>query len=255
MLKVLVTCGLGMGLWILAPLVVAAEPSPEAVITERLQQARPDIEFGTPRPSPIDGLYQVSVTGGPTLYITPDGRRFVLGDMYDVQAGGFTQVQDPYLKEQRSDAVAALDEGDTINFAATGDTKAVIYVFTDVDCGFCRRLHNHINAYNDGGERKPGYADLGIEVRYLAYPRAGVNSESGRKLQTAWCADDRQGTMDQLKNLRPVELTACSDNPVAAQHRLGSEIGVSGTPAILLADGTMIGGYVPPEELARRLGL
>jgi thiol:disulfide interchange protein DsbC len=131
----------------------------------------------------------------------------------------------------------------------------VVYVFTDVDCGFCRRLHHHIQAYKDQGVDKPGYSDLGIEIRYLAYPRAGANSPSGDKLVTAWCAKDKQQTMDRLKNLQPVATAKCPNNPVAEQLRLGAEMGVTGTPAMLLADGTMIGGYVSPEELARRLGL
>jgi thiol:disulfide interchange protein DsbC len=231
-----------------------AETGPE-VIRERLQQARPDIDVGEIRPSPIDGLYQVQVVGGPVLYVTPKGDMMIVGDLLAIGPGGFSRVEDPFLVEKRRKVLAALDPADTIAFKPEGETKAVVYVFTDVDCGFCRRLHQQIETYRDGREQLPGYRDLGIEIRYLAYPRAGVNSGSGEKLVTAWCSEDPQGTMDQLKHLRPVTSKACDDHPVAEHFRLGAEIGVTGTPALLLSDGSLVAGYVPPAELARMLEL
>lgn len=232
-----------------------AANSPEATIIERLQQARPDIEFGAVRPSPVKGLYQVQVVGGPVLYVTPEGDMFIAGDLFSIDESGFGRVEDPYLLQARKAMLASIDPATAISYKPSGETKAVVYVFTDVDCGFCRRLHSHIHAYKEQGVDKPGYGDLGIEIRYLAYPRSGLNSPSSDKLITAWCSADRQKAMDRLKNLQAVAPIKCDDNPVATQYHLGGEMGVSGTPALLLTDGSMIGGYLPPEELAKRLGL
>lgn len=228
----------------------------EAAILSALEAARPELEFGDVRPSPIEGLYQVQVGGGPVLYVTPEADKMIAGDIFSIEPGGFSRLEDPRVVERRMTLLSSLeDAANTINFEPEGETKAVVYVFTDVDCGFCRRLHSQINQYRDGGETKPGYNDLGIEIRYLAYPRAGVRSPSGQKLQTAWCADDQRETMDRLKNMQNVDTLSCDSDPVAEHYQLGSEVGVSGTPALLLPDGKMQAGYVPPENLAQMLGL
>lgn len=224
-------------------------------ILEALGQARPELEFSDVRPAPIDGLYQVQVSGGPLLYVTPEADKMIAGDIFSIDRGGFSRLEDPEVVARRQELVDSLKDANTINFAPEGETKAVVYVFTDVDCGFCRRLHTQINEYRDGGETKPGYNDFGIEIRYLAYPRAGANSPSADKLETAWCADDQQATMDRLKNMQDVEHVACDNNPVAEHYKIGGDVGVSGTPALLMPDGKMQAGYLPPENLAQALGL
>src|SRR5690606_39033576 len=108
---------------------------------------------------------------------------------------------------------------------------------------------------DERGVTRPGYSDLGIEIRYLAYPRGGIPSRGASKLISAWCADDRQETLHRLKNLQAVAPQSCENNPVAKHFELGGSIGVRGTPALLLSDGRMIVGYQPPEQLARTLGL
>lgn len=228
--------------------------TPEQVILENLRKARPEINYGQPRPSPIKGLYQVQVAGGPLLYVTPEGDKFIAGEMFAIEASGFTRVEDPVLVEERKKALAAIDPKQSVIFKTKGKPKAVVYVFTDIDCGYCRRLHNQIHTYNDGGEQKPGYADLGIEIRYLAYPRAGIPSPSADKLISVWCSKDKQDAMTKLKNDQAVPNATC-DNPVATQFQLGGQIGVNGTPALFLPGGKLMPGYLPPEELAKTLGI
>ena len=233
----------------------AQEVSTEARILEALSKARPDFEFSDVRPSPIEGLYQANVVGGPVLYVSPDADLMIAGEMFTVGPNGFGRYEDPLVVERRKELAATLGDKDSIAFAPEGESKAVVYVFTDVDCGFCRRLHSQMHSYQDGGETKPGYNDLGIEIRYLAYPRAGVNSPSAQKLETAWCSEDRQSVMDRLKNLQSVDNKDCDNNPVAEHYRLGGEFGVNGTPALVLPNGSVQPGYVPPEQLAQTLGL
>ncbi len=235
--------------------VQAQEMSTEDRILKALSEARPDFQFTDVRPSPIDGLYQAQVVGGPLLYVSPDAQLMIAGDMFSIEPGGFARYEDPAIVEKRKQLASQLDQEDAIVFAPEGESKAVVYVFTDVDCGYCRRLHSQMTSYQDGGETKPGYNDLGIEIRYLAYPRAGVGSPSARKLETAWCAEDQQAVLDRLKNLQSVDNQTCENNPVAQHYRLGGEFGVNGTPALVLPDGKVQPGYVPPEQLAQILGL
>ena len=113
-------------------------------------------------------------------------------------------------------------------FPAVGETKGVVSVFTDVDCGYCRKLHQEVPKLNQ----------MGIEVRYLAYPRAGVGSRSYQKIVSAWCAADPNKAMTQLKSGMEIPDVSC-ENPVAAQFDLGQQVGVTGTPAIVLEDGRL----------------
>lgn len=259
-------CSILLAVFLLSPVAYAADEqsgapslvirqSPEAVILERLKQARSELSFGEPRPSPIKGLYQVQVTGGPLLYVTPEGDKFIAGEMFSIDPGGFARVEDPYVVEQRKRLLAAIKPEESIIFKPKGETKAVVYVFTDVDCGYCRLLHRQIHTYKEGAQELPGYNDLGIEIRYLAYPRAGIPSQSAEKLVTAWCAKDKQKTLTALKNEEQVQPSLCEKNPVAAHFKLGGEVGVNGTPAIWFPDGKLMPGYLPPADLARSLGI
>lgn len=229
--------------------------SPEETIVARLQQARPDITLSSVRPSPIAGLYQVQVAGGPLLYVTPEGDKFIAGEIFSVQATGFAKLEDPVLVEERKKLLATVDPKEAIIFKAKGKTKAVVYVFTDVDCGYCRRLNSQMNTYQgEDGKQKPGYTDLGIEVRYLAYPRSGIPSPSAEKLVTAWCSKDQQKALTMLKDDQVVPAATCV-NPVARQFELGGKIGVNGTPAIWMPDGSLKPGYLPPDALAKELNI
>ena len=120
--------------------------------------------------------------------------------------------------------------------------KYRVTVFTDIDCGYCRELHRHIDQYNAAG----------ITVRYVAFPRAGEGSASFKKAENVWCAADRKAAMTTAKAGKDNPDKVC-DNPVAEQMHAGEGLGVSGTPAILLDDGRLLPGYVPPDELKRVL--
>jgi thiol:disulfide interchange protein DsbC len=227
--------------------------APEEVILQKLQQARPDIQFGQPRKAPFGDLYLVQVTGGPVLFVTADGK-YILNEAYEVGPHGFDRWQDPLQVEARKKTVASIDPKQTIIFKPKTKTKSVLYVFTDADCGYCRKLHSEMHAHNENGEQKPGYNDLGIEVRYLAFPRAGIPSPSADKLISAWCAKDRQTALTKVKNNESIANASC-DNPVAKQFELGQQLGVNATPALLLPNGELVLGYIPPQEMAKKLGI
>lgn len=223
----------------------AVAPEVSNTILSKLKAARPDFSYGIVRPSPIDSMYQVQVEGGPLLYVSAGGDFIVTGTLYGVMPGGFVDLKELAMKPERQAKLAQVADADKVIFPAKGDAKTYIDVFTDVDCGYCRKLHAEVPAMNAKG----------IEVRYLGYPRAGIGSSSHKKIAAAWCADDRQATMTRLKNGQRVNVDYCEDNPVAEHFRLGGELGVRGTPAIILADGTLLPGYLSADELAARLGL
>ena len=226
--------------------VTAVDPAIAAAIVGKLRTARPDLDYQVVAASPVPGFYQVQVAGGPLLHVREGGEYFFDGSLYQARPGVFVNLSEQELVAQRRQAIAAVPVGDTIVFApADGKVRGVLNVFTDIDCGYCRKLHKNVPQMNA----------MGIEVRYLAFPRAGIGSESYHKAVTAWCAADRQGALTRFKNGEPVELAECENSPVAAQFDLGQEMGVNGTPASVLADGTLVPGYHSPEEFARILGI
>ncbi|WP_461481347.1 DsbC family protein [Porticoccus sp.] len=233
---------------LLVPAVNAAEVPAEisAAIIAKLKAARPEMQFGNVETSPIKGLYLVRINGTQFLYASADGEYILAGEMYQARPGMFVPVQDLAAAKIRKELMDQVSEKDMIIFPAVDQRRAALYVFTDVDCGYCRKLHK---------ETVPELTLAGVEVRYLAFPRAGVGSPSYKKIASAWCADDRQAALTALKNNKAVPENVCDGNPVAAQFELGHKVGVNGTPALVLEDGTLLPGYRPAAELLKMMGL
>jgi len=227
----------------LPALAQAADATGEKIL-DRLKQARPDLDFSSPKPSQVEGLYEVQVANGPIIYVSADGGYFFAGDLFAVQDGGFVNLGEQQRQTERRELIAAVKPEDMIIFAPE-HVKATLTVFTDVDCGYCRKLHNEVPELNK----------MGIAVHYLAFPRAGLGSPSYRKIATAWCADNRQETLTRLKNGESLPDNVCEGNPVPEQMLLGERVGVSGTPALVLEDGTLLPGYRPAKQLAHILGV
>jgi len=190
-------------------------------------------------------LVEVSLANGLVVYATPTGKHFVVGDLYAAREDGLVNLAEQKREAERKTLVDGLDVDDMIVFRPEGETRGYITVFTDVTCFYCQKLHREVEDLNSRG----------IEVRYLAYPRGGLESEGARKLATAWCADDRQDTLTKLKAGVVLPLTECEEAPIADQYALGQSLGVRGTPAIVTSAGQMIPGYKPADELAQLLGL
>jgi thiol:disulfide interchange protein DsbC len=218
----------------------------ETAIRTRFKQSRPSLVISSIKPSDMNGLYEVAIVNGPRLYSTEDGQYFILGDMYEVAPGGFVNIAEKEREGGRAELMASVDLDDMIIFSPKDQpVKASIMVFTDVDCFYCQKLHKEV----------PDLNRLGIEVRYLAYPRAGLESASYDKIASAWCSVDRQATLTRLKNRENIPLNVCPSNPVASQFELGKQIGVSGTPALVTTEGRLLPGYMPALQLATTLGV
>ena len=157
----------------------------------------------------------------------------------------FVDIKEIRMTAMRRQIFATYNTDDMIVFKPQGETKAIINVFTDIDCGYCRKLHKEVPMLNA----------MGVEVRYLAYPRAGVESDSYSKIATAWCAEDPNQALTDFKTGKNPSFAVCDDNPVASQFALGGSIGVNGTPATVLMDGTLLPGYRTAADFAQLLGL
>lgn len=212
---------------------VAAEKDDQARILKALAAIVPDAPDSV-QETQVPGLYEVSY-GTHLFYVSADGRFLLQGDLIDLRS------RTNLTENRRSSArLAALKdvEKSMIVYAPKGEIKHTITVFTDIDCVYCRKLHSGMKEMND----------LGIAVRYLAYPRAGVGSPSYDKAVSVWCAKDQRKSMDAAKTTGEIKPATC-DNPVAEHYALGQALGVNGTPALVLEDGRMVPGYLPPDRL------
>jgi thiol:disulfide interchange protein DsbC len=190
-------------------------------------------------PSPIDGWYTVQ-KGSIIAYISADGRYLLQGDLIDLDLQ--VNLSEQSRSSARRDLVATLKDDESILFSPV-DPKYSVTIFTDVDCTYCRKLHAQINEY----------LDLGIAVRYVLYPRNGPASRAWSKSEDVWCAEDRNEALTAAKLDRKFETSECDASMIGKHYALGQGVGLSGTPAIILEDGTLIGGYLPPAALAGRL--
>lgn len=218
----------------------AAAPTPDkdprAAIAAKIPGAKPE-EL---RASPIPGVYELA-RGTDIAYVSEDGKYAITGDLYDMDSS--TNLTENTRRTERKKLIAAVPESQMVVFSPK-DPKYTVSVFTDVDCGYCRKLHSQIADYNR----------LGIKVRYLFYPRTGPNTESWEKAEEVWCSNDRARAMTRAKAGEDIKAPKhCANSPVARQYELGQEVGVRGTPAILLDDGEMLPGYLPPQVLAQHL--
>jgi thiol:disulfide interchange protein DsbC len=224
-------------LWLsLTGMALAADDYPE--IRKILAALVPDTKPDQIRPAPVPGMLEVSF-GPQVFYVSENGRYLIQGHVLDLQTR--IDITEARKGELRKTVIAAVDAENTVTFAAA-ETKHTITVFTDIDCGYCRKLHAEIKETND----------LGITVRYMFFPRSGPNTESYYKAESVWCAKDRQQALTDAKAGKDVPRKTC-DNPIDEHLKLVRELGLQGTPAIVMEDGSIIPGYVPAKKLQAML--
>lgn len=195
--------------------------------------------------TPMQGVYHVRLESGESFYSNAEGSHFLVGDLYENAPGGLVNLTEQAQNQERADALAAVPENERVIFRGAAEPNATVVVFTDPTCPYCARLHDTIPELNERG----------IAVHYLAFPRAGMGSGAADTLQQVWCSDNRSEAMTLAKEGKPISSAADCDNPVAGQYALGQALGVQGTPAIILPNGQLVPGFVPPERLSAMLGL
>jgi thiol:disulfide interchange protein DsbC len=222
----------GLGLALSGPVFAADEA---ATIRAALAKVLPDHQPTSVKPSVVDGLFQVDI-GPQVMFVTSDGRYLIDGAIVDLETR--ENIAEAAQAEARKRTMSSVKDEDSILFAAD-EPKHQVTVFTDIDCGYCRKLHHEMAGYNEAG----------ISVRYLFYPRSGVGSPSYSKAVSVWCAEDQRDAMTAAKNGEAVKDATC-DNPVQDHMALGEMLGIRGTPAIVLENGDMVPGYVEPKRLS-----
>jgi thiol:disulfide interchange protein DsbC len=220
------------------PEAAAADSPGDAALRAAVIKSVPGVVIDSIKPSIIPGYKEVAI-GGRVVYVSTDGKYLIQGSLVELSSrDNLTSFSEGAL---RRDTLNAVGRERRIIFSPA-KPKYRLTVFTDIDCGYCRKMHTQIADYNKAG----------ISVEYLFFPRAGLNSESFNKAVSVWCSNDRQKALTDAKADRPVPKKTCA-NPVAQDYELGKKIGVDGTPAVYGPDGTQLGGYLPPAEVLAKL--
>jgi thiol:disulfide interchange protein DsbC len=220
----------------------AAKPSPTTVppdvrarVVSKLQGASPaDVAV-----SPIPGLYEVTM-GGLIAYVSADGKYLLSGNVYDLDSQ--VNLTATRRNAARAKALATASESNMIVFGPA-NAKMTVTVFTDIDCGYCRKFHSQIADVNKAG----------VRVRYMMYPRTGPDTESWTKAEQVWCAADRREALTRAKRGEAIKGKACGEAAIQSQYELGSDLGVEGTPAVFTQNGDYIGGFLTAPELVQAI--
>lgn len=209
---------------------------PRAVIARKIE----GLQVEDVRISPVTGIYEITRDSN-VSYVSSDGRYAIVGDMVDLDAD--VNLSENRRRTIRARMIETIPESEMLVYSPK-DPKYTITVFTDIDCGYCRKLHSHIAEYNR----------LGIRVRYLFFPRSGPDTESWHKAEAVWCASNRNDALTKAKQGDSIPEKKCgAERIVARDYELGQKVGVDGTPAIFLSSGEVLPGYLPPTKLAQYL--
>lgn len=223
---------------LLALCTTAAFAEPADAIRASLEKLNLPVAIKAVSESPLKGLYEVQLDSGRVLYASPDGQFLVQGALYDISGEQPRNLTTAAEAAGIGEVINAIPADQLVIFAPA-KPKTHVTIFTDVDCGYCRLLHSEIDELNG----------LGIEVRYAAFPRSGPGQASAKVMESIWCAKDPKTAMTEAKLGNKIESLTC-DNPVDEQFVLGQQVGVQGTPAIFMANGTLVPGYKPAAQLA-----
>ncbi len=206
--------------------------------TQNLQQYVPSIKPDSVKLSPVSGLYEV-IVGPKVYYISPDARYLMTASIIDLKAG--KNLTMPKVYKARQDALDGIGEANMITFYPE-KPEFIVTAFTDIDCGYCRKMHNEMGEYNK----------LGIGIRYLFYPRAGIGSASFKTARSVWCQKDQKKALTDAKAGKKIESKDCK-NPLEDHMQLVKQLGLRGTPALILPSGELIESYIPAAELQKLL--
>ena len=216
--------------------VSAAEVDNTEKLKQALAKSMPNVQATRISATPVEGLYEV-IVGSQVVYMSVDARYMIEGDLFDLKTK--RNVSEEAKSTIRLAAIEKLGADNMLVYKPE-KVKNTITVVTDIDCPYCRRLHNEI----------PDYMKNEVQVRYIFMPLKGAADM--KKTVSVWCSDNQQTALDTAKSGGNVEDKTC-DNPINDHLALARELGVRGTPAILLEDGRLLPGYVPVDKLVAEI--
>jgi len=219
-------------------LTMSVAKADEVAIRQSIAKSMPSIKVDSVNPSAVKGLYELTI-GANLYYVSEDGKYLLQGHLVDIAAK--KDLTEEKLNEARKSAILKMGVANMIVFKPK-IAKYTVTIFTDIDCGYCRKLHSELDQY----------LAQGITIQYMFFPRAGKDSDSYNKAVSVWCANDRNAALTAAKKDQNIPSKTC-DNPVDKHMQLAAEFDVKGTPMIISENGNVYPGYLPATQLAAAL--
>ena len=215
----------------------------EVIIKEKVETILPQgAEIESIVQSEFPGIYKVYYGDIQPIYVSNNGDYFIFGDMFKISGKGVLNITDIETNQRRIEIIDNINSDELISFPSDKEIYKVT-VFTDVECGYCRKLHDQIDEYNN----------IGISIHYAAFPRSGIGTGAFTKMVGAWCSNNPKKMLTDLKKGKNPNLGFCDTQPVAKHYAIGQKVGITGTPAIITSSGELLPGYYPPNELLEKL--
>lgn len=212
-----------------------ADPEYRAKVAEQF----PGVTTDEIVPSKVDGLWRI-VQEGLVGYLTADGRYLLKGDLIDLKRD--VNLTAEVRRDWRLEKLAKMPESKMLIYAPP-HPEHTLTVFTDVNCFYCRQLHQHIDKL----------LDAGIRVRYLFFPLSGPHSVSYKQARAIWCSDDRHAALDAAMRGKHIASEIDCQTPIAEHYKLAAKtLGLRGTPGIITEDGHLLHGSFMLSELIER---
>ncbi|OUS30622.1 hypothetical protein A9R01_12215 ['Osedax' symbiont bacterium Rs2_46_30_T18] len=222
-----------------------AVASVEQDVTEKIKSINENIQIQSVVESPWPGMYEVTLASGEVIFSDENAQYMVVGQMFQLSLEqGFVNLSEQKNQLKVKAELAAVPVSEQIIYPASGTEKAVITVFTDIDCYYCQKLHKNM----------PQLQSKGVTIKYMAFPRAGVGSSVARQMESIWCSKDPAAALTLAKSKRKIPNMEC-ENPVTAQFQLGHKLGVNATPTIFTEQGVKIAGFASVDNLLADLGV
>jgi len=210
-------------------------------IGERLNKRLPGIDVNSLVETQMPGLYEM-VSDGRIYYVDESAEYLIDGSL--IRLEDRQNITDQRLGGIHMGLIEAVEEKNMLIYEPEEESNRSITVFTDISCGYCRRLHAELDTL----------LDEGVRVRYLLFPRAGIGSQGHKDLESVWCADDPQAAMTNAKAGGRIEPKSCA-NPIEEHVAIAQRLGLRGTPLIYTDSGEKIPGYREAAALAHSVNM
>ena len=195
----------------------------------------------------VPGVIWGATLEGVPFLLSDDGQYITDGEISVIENGQFVGLDGNFERLKNQSVFATLDESQLINYPATGTEKAIIYVATDVNCPYCRRLHQQLPMLNAKG----------VTVKTIGYP---IYEESPEQMRAIWCQgneDSRRKALDKamLQGKMTPAPASCKVNHITPNREKSAGLAVMATPAIYREDGVLFQASFESPELLEFLGV
>ncbi|OLZ79015.1 Probable thiol:disulfide interchange protein DsbC precursor [Chromobacterium violaceum] len=190
--------------------------------------------------TPVKGIYELVVDGRQVVYVNSDASYLFVGDLIDAK-------NKESLTERKMAELSKVDfNALPFQYAfkdVRGKGERKMAVFTDPDCPFCKKL-----------ERESLKDIDNVTIYTFLYPLTQLHPDAMRKSKQIWCSSDKAAAWTAfMRDGKPLSGPDNCDTPLDKIQALGEKMGITGTPALVFANGRMVPGAIDGGDIEQLL--